>query len=122
MSVHHSETLMTAVAVEKAKEHRCNYNIIIHNPVDGWFKLGHSTFEMVADSYFNKERPNVMLVKKTDDILTERARPVSDTLEILEALEYFQDWEADQKRLMYKGLKCTEDQYKDANELTKLPG
>lgn len=113
---------MTAVAVEKAKDHRCNYNIIIHNPVDGWFKLGHSTFEMVADSYFEKERPNVLLVKKTDDILAERAKPVSDVFQIKEVLGYFQGWDTDRKLLMYKGLKCTEQEYKDAEELTKLPG
>jgi hypothetical protein len=69
MSIYHNLVAMTELAVHLAKEHQCNYNVIISNPVDGKFELGKSTYEMVADSYFKKERPNALLVSKTDDLI-----------------------------------------------------
>lgn len=47
-----------------AKEYNCNYNIILKNPVDGELGDG-STYEYVTDSYFEKERPNVLLLTTT---------------------------------------------------------
>jgi hypothetical protein len=67
MSIYSNLEAMTEVAMYKAKEHNCNYNVIISNHVDGDFVPGRSTYEMVADSFFNRERPNVVLLFKTDD-------------------------------------------------------
>lgn len=66
-----------SVALHYAKEHNCNYNIILKNPNgDGSFGE-HSTYEFVTDSYFNKERPNVILLERTDNM----AKPLQDIIE-----------------------------------------
>ena len=69
MSAHKNLKLMILVAVAQAEDHCCNYNVIISNPVDGKFDPSQSTYEMVANSYFEKERPNVILLYKTDDLI-----------------------------------------------------
>lgn len=75
MDVHHDLEAITEVAKHHAKEHGVNYNIIIHNPDEnGEFQDG-STYEFVADSYFEKERPNVKLLHKTDDLLADEIQP-----------------------------------------------
>jgi hypothetical protein len=51
------------VAVHYAKEHNCKYNIILHNPNENGQFGEDSTYEFVTDSYFNKERPNDILVE-----------------------------------------------------------
>ncbi len=56
----------------QAIEHGCKYNLIIHNHVDGKFSFERSTYETVVDSYFEKERPNVVILTDTDKILAER--------------------------------------------------
>ena len=67
--IHKDLSLMKAVAVQKSKDHNCNYNIIIHNPDDnGNFDPDTSTYEMVADSYFEKPRPRAKLLFTTDDL------------------------------------------------------
>lgn len=73
MSVYHDLDTITEIAKHNAKEHNANYNIILMNPDEnGEFdKDKGSTYEFVADSYFNKERPNVILLAKTDDLLAE---------------------------------------------------
>lgn len=70
MDIHHDLEKMKLVAKAKAQEHNCNYNVIIMNPNSkGEFDLSEgSTYEMVRDSYFEKERPNAVLVCKTDDM------------------------------------------------------
>lgn len=72
MSIHTNLEELKAVAIYKAKEHNCNYNIIIHNAVDGEFKEGESTYEFVRDSYFETDRPNCVLLHKTDDLINKR--------------------------------------------------
>lgn len=69
-SPHHDLELMKLVAVDRAKAHNCNYNVILMNPnKNGEFDLSAgSTYEMVADTYFQKERPHVILLHKTDDL------------------------------------------------------
>lgn len=63
-TVHENLEAIIMIAKHEAKEHNCNYNIILMNPVDG--ELGpSSTYEMVTDSYFEKERPNVKLIATT---------------------------------------------------------
>lgn len=69
MSIHKNLELIKAVALHKAKEHGCNYNIILMNPDNGMFKEGSSTYEFVRDSYFEKERTNCILLHKTDDLI-----------------------------------------------------
>lgn len=74
-SVYHNLEAMKMVAVSYAKEHDCNYNIILMNPNENGAydpSLG-STYEMVRDSYFEKERPNVIILHKTDDLQNEQA-------------------------------------------------
>lgn len=69
-SIYHDLELMKQVALDRAKAHNCNYNIILMNPKNGVFdEAAGSTYEMVADSYFEKERPNVILLHKTNDLL-----------------------------------------------------
>lgn len=70
MNIHLNLDLITQVALKKAKEHNCNYNIIISNPnKEGEFDiLNGSTYEFVADSYFEKERPNIKRIITTDDL------------------------------------------------------
>lgn len=69
MSIYHNLEQIKLVALEYAKKHNCNYNIILANPNEaGNFAPG-STYEFVADSYFEKPRPHVKLLYKTDDLL-----------------------------------------------------
>jgi len=72
MSIHTNLEEIKAVAIYKAKEHNCNYNIIIHNAVDGEFKEGESTYEFVRDSYFETDRQNCVLLHKTDDLINKK--------------------------------------------------
>ncbi len=70
MSIYHNLEQITLVSIHKAKEHNCNYNIIILNPIDGKFDQEQgSTYEMVVDSYFEKDRPNAIILHKTDDLI-----------------------------------------------------
>lgn len=58
------------LAKQYAEKHQINYNIILMNPnPQGEFDASYgSTYEFVADSYFEKERPNVIILHKTDDL------------------------------------------------------
>lgn len=50
-----------------AKTHNCNYNIILLNPNgNGDFEPNVSSYEFVVDSYFEKERPNAVLLMRTE--------------------------------------------------------
>ena len=71
MNIHHDLEAIKMVAIEDAKEHNCNYNIIIVNPnPQGIFDVNcGSTYEFVTDSYFDKPRPNAILLHKTDDLI-----------------------------------------------------
>ncbi|HEY0029152.1 MAG TPA: hypothetical protein VGC65_00225 [Bacteroidia bacterium] len=71
MEIHSNLEQLKLVAIEHAKAHGCNYNIIIHNPdAEGKFnEASGSTYEYVADSYFEKDRPNAKLLHRTDDLL-----------------------------------------------------
>ena len=77
MNPHYNLDVMKLVAVEQAKKHNCNYNIIIHNPdaVTGEYVEYQSTYEMVADSYFDNKRNNVTLLYKTDDLIEAQNKP-----------------------------------------------
>jgi len=68
--VHNDIQLMTYYALNNAKNHNCNYNVIIMNPNEsGEFDTNAgSTYECVRDSYFEKPRPNAKLLFKTDDL------------------------------------------------------
>lgn len=68
MNIYFDFEAIKNLALYYAKEHKVNYNIILRNPVDGKFGVG-STYEFVLDSYFDKERPNVVILHRTDDIL-----------------------------------------------------
>ena len=67
MDIHHNLEAIKDVALHYAKEHNDNYNVIISNPINGEFGDG-STYEFVTDSYFEKER-NCVILMKTDDVL-----------------------------------------------------
>lgn len=57
-----------AVALHYAQQHGVNYTIFIKNPSEsGDFTEG-STYEFVTDSYFEKERPNIKILNRTDDL------------------------------------------------------
>jgi len=68
------ETIKLA-ALHYAKEHKCNYNIIILNPNDkGEFDPITSTYELVTDSYFDKLRENAIILFRTDELISEEVR------------------------------------------------
>lgn len=71
MNIYQNLEAITQVALQYAKEHDCNYNIILMNPDenDEFSEANGSTYEMVADSYFDKERSNVKLITTTDEII-----------------------------------------------------
>lgn len=71
MSIHHNLEAIKSVALHHAKEHECNYNIIIFNPdaAGNFNEAEGSTYEYVRDSYFDKPRPHAKLLHKTDDLL-----------------------------------------------------
>lgn len=82
MSIYHDLEAIKAVALDYAKKDGYNYNIILHNPNNkGEFDLSvGSTYEFVMDSYFNKPRPNVILICKTKDLLqAEEAQRLIDS-------------------------------------------
>src|SRR5688572_9810289 len=62
--VHRNLEAIIMIAKAEAIEHNCNYNIILVNPIDGKLGAG-STYEIVRDSYFETERPNVKLIATT---------------------------------------------------------
>ncbi len=70
---HYNLESMKLVALDAARQYDCKYTIIICNPDDnGKFSASAgSTYEMVQDSYFEKERPNITVVTDTDKLLTE---------------------------------------------------
>jgi len=61
------------MAIEATKNDGYNYNVILSNPNDkGEFDLSvGSTYEFVADSYFDKPRPNAIRLFRTNDLLQE---------------------------------------------------
>ena len=71
MSIYRNLEEIEMMACACAEKHKCNYNVILMNPDEnGLFsdEKG-STYEFVLDSYFNKPRPNVILLFKTDDLI-----------------------------------------------------
>lgn len=71
MSICHDLDAITDVALSYAKEHQINYNVILHNPDENgnFSRSSGSTYEFVTDSYFEKERPNVIKLFTTNSIL-----------------------------------------------------
>lgn len=87
MNIHHNLEAIKAIAIENAKEHNCNYNIVLMNPspdntFDPFFG---STFEFVADSYFEKPRPNAIIIHKTDDLIFRESKKETRKIEIVGA-------------------------------------
>lgn len=84
MNVYKDLDAMTQVALHNAKDHRCNYNVILMNPDEnGEFNMDYSTYEFVADSYFEKERPNAKLLFTTGELL------LQEQVDKTEAVEYY---------------------------------
>ena len=73
MSIHNNLYEMTEVAMYYAEVHNTNYNIIRHNE---------SSYEMVMDSYFEKDRPHCRILTDTDTMLSEsrKAEALEDML------------------------------------------
>ena len=55
MDIHKNLEAIMSVAEYYSKEHKCNYTVILH---------AGSTYEYVADSYFEKERSNCEIIHK----------------------------------------------------------
>lgn len=70
-SIYHDLDMTILLAKQYALDHGCNYNITIMNPNDKKeFDLNAgSTYEIVRDSYFEKDRPNAVLLHKTNDMI-----------------------------------------------------
>ena len=85
MSIRQDFEEIKSVAIHFAKEHNCNYTVILMNPDDeGNFSLRTgSTYEFVADSYFEKERPNIKILFATKD---EAEQEPNDMVEALDKL------------------------------------
>lgn len=77
MDIHSDLELIKAVAIKKAQDHNCNYNIILLNPNSkGEFNVEYgSTYEFVADSHLQKDADNVVLLHRTDDLIKEMKSP-----------------------------------------------
>jgi tyrosine-protein phosphatase YwqE len=72
MSIYKNLEAIIDIAKDSALKYGMNYNVILFNPdLNGNFDPEISTYEYVMDSYFEKERPNVILLYKTDDLLYE---------------------------------------------------
>jgi len=56
MNIHKDLEKITMIAMHYAKEHKCNYYIIMTNPDENGEFQDSSTYEYVAASYFEKER------------------------------------------------------------------
>lgn len=81
MSIYKDLDAITDMALHSAKEHGVNYNVILFNPDEnGQFDTDRSTFEFVTDSYFEKERPNVILLKKTDDLIEAELQEIQNRM------------------------------------------
>ena len=67
MNIHKQLSAITEVALHYAKLHKCNYNIIMHNPDSDAY-----TYEYVTDSYIESgKHTNYELINTTDSILAE---------------------------------------------------
>lgn len=66
MNIHHDLAAIQDVASHYAKEHNCRYTVLIHRPdSSGKFSIScGSTYEFVADSYFNKERTGIVKISE----------------------------------------------------------
>jgi hypothetical protein len=67
--------MIKLLAIDQAKKHNCNYNVILKNPDEnGKFDSDKgSTYEFVADTYFEKPRPHAILLHKTDDLIKDES-------------------------------------------------
>jgi hypothetical protein len=63
---------ITQVAIHFAKKDKCNYNIVINNPVNGEFDFAESTYEFVRDGYLPSIPATTIVITKTDDLLKEK--------------------------------------------------
>lgn len=59
------------MALHNAKEHGCNHNILLLNPVNSILEPSCSTYEKVTVRYFKKAGENVILVDTTDELIAE---------------------------------------------------
>lgn len=83
LSVYHDLEAMKSVALYKAEEHNCNYNVIISRPLDGKFSFAHgSTYEFVADSYL-VNRPETVIVMRTDDVLHAQQKERGESTQVV---------------------------------------
>jgi hypothetical protein len=69
MSIYHNLEKLILIALSASIKHECNYNIILINPSEnGEYTEGVSSYGFVTDSFFDTERPDVLLLSKTDDL------------------------------------------------------
>lgn len=123
-TIYNDLEMMKAFAIHNAKQHNCNYNIVILNPDDnGNFDdyLG-STYEFVTDSFFEKHRPNVKLLYKTDDLIEEKEE--ADLIESANEIDILHDqghkcftcgkdvthWKVDENKRVVCFTPCTNPQ------------
>lgn len=94
MSIYKNLESIRDVAIIKAKAHNVNYNIILMNPdKDGKFNIDYSTYEFVTDSYFDKDRSNVILLETTDSILLqEQIQKEEDSIYNNEIFQFKNDY------------------------------
>ncbi len=85
MDIHHDFDKIKMLAIHYAKEHNSNYTVILMNPdSNGNFSLDSgSTYEFVADSYFEKERPNIKILFSTKDEVSEKPKDMVEALDDL---------------------------------------
>lgn len=74
MSIYKDLEKIKAVAMHYSKEHCCSYNIIMMNPDENGEFQECSTYEYVADSYFQKER-TCKLITTTNQIWEDEGSP-----------------------------------------------
>lgn len=117
MNVYKNLEAMTQVAIHQAKEHNCNYNVILMNPDEnGEFSESNgSTYEMVADSFFNKERSNVKLIYKTDDLIQQEEKDCTDINDMILNNQFINPNNVFKIQNTYKDFINTESLYMNRN-------
>ncbi len=85
MNIHHDFEKIKMMAIHHAKEHNCNYTVILMNPDEnGNFSLNSgSTYEFVIDSYFEKERLNIKTLFETKSLATQETKVAVEIVDSL---------------------------------------
>lgn len=74
LPIYHDFNAIKELALFYAKRDKMNYNVIIVNPDENgnFNEAKGSTYEVVNDNYFSKERPHIVRVYQTNETLNKK--------------------------------------------------